>query len=124
MLVEEMHDDWPHSDMMAKWILDASLAAGDLTEEEPKGFNNSDWNDPRMIHYCLVGRCPFKRKSPAQAKATAKEIARLSFCRGMGISLFYRWKNIERSNAYVMRAMGPARHLDKCSSGPFFKEEL
>ena len=74
-----------------------------------------------MIHYSLIGRCPFKRKSPAQAKATAKEIARLSFGKGMGIALLYRWKNIERSNAYVMRARGQHDILTKALRAFFSK---
>ena len=42
MLVEETPDDWPHWGGMAKWILDASLVAGDLTEEEAERIRQFD----------------------------------------------------------------------------------
>ena len=94
----------------AAWVLQASRAAQDLSAADADALldhDNGDWRSREYTHWCLGEfLCPLKCKDAADSLAKAKELTRTDLGPGCPVALAYRWKHMDRAQAYMGRGRG------------------
>jgi hypothetical protein len=107
--IETLPEEVPEWNSYARFVLRPALSAHQLTQEQVDHivtFDNSDWKQPEMIHYCKVGVCPHGCKNRDDALQKAKMCVRTSLGMGMETAEVYRWKGVENANSYYQRGRG------------------
>ena len=124
--VEEMFDfrevrEWPAEfdqwRAHARTVLRRSRGAGDLTladEENILAADNGDWNDERLVHYCIGDVCPLKcNGSRVNSLTGVTGAVTLSVGSGYKTSLEYRWKGMETMSCKTYRGRAEHGILDR-----------
>ena len=73
---------------------------------EVRYYDNGDWNDPFVYHYCLPG-CRCGRTEP-KARACTWGVVLKTVGPNCPLALEYRWKHMEEANGW--HHIGRAQH--------------
>ena len=94
-------DQWGRT---ANAVLQLSKPALDLSDAvmaDISYYDNSNWDEEGIIHYCIAGcRCG---RTQIGAREKTKGAVLASLGGGCCLALLYRWKGIEQASAYIYR---------------------
>ena len=95
-------------------LLESTRVALDLSQDdinEAVSFDNSNWDDDEMTHYCTP-ECSCHGDERA-ARERARNVCRRLHGNGVAVPLLYRFKHMERTAAQICRSRHHHRLLDK-----------
>ena len=107
-LVEDFPVEHASWQAYAASILEKAAPAMDLTPEQVKLIlqaDNGDWTKSQLFHYCLSrNRCPLGCNGCRRRSLQIfKGLVFLTICSRMEKALCYRWKGMEKANAWALR---------------------
>lgn len=100
-------------------------SAQDLSDEQKTEilrYDNGDWNDEKIVHWCCDG-CPCGGTKEAALNKIRGAIA-ISFGSGCDLALEYRWKNMERGIAWSLRCRLQHKLLDRAVALAFSRSSI
>ena len=95
-------------------LLESTRVALDIDDaaiNEAVSFDNSNWEDEFMTHYCVPTCSCFGNQGAARTRA--KQLARRLHGGGMCVPLLYRFKHMERTSAQIFRGRQHHKYIDR-----------
>ena len=106
-------------------ILSLTNSSLDLSEDDRNEivyWDNGDWDDEKIVHWCTSGcKCG---GNVAKAKSCTKGAIMRSVGSGCPLALEYRWKHMERAQGYICRLRKQHNILENGMRREFTKAEF